>query len=422
MRAKPFALFIVVLGTLTACTQPSPTATQTPHRARGPADLLVLGSSSGLVSLDVASGATPFTGPGVPSSTDWSTVFTASHADGTTVLRAIRTATGQTLSTTLLPGDLDVRVAAPNGDRVALMDPLPPGVAPWSPGPRAWTNLVLADPSNARKPMRFHLKGNFEPEAFSADASRLFMISYVPPTHPTAYRVVGLDPTAGKVYPLIGRQKQWVGAMTGTRLMQVPAPNGGFLFTLYSSQPPKYARGYDDTQAAAGRPVAFVHTLNLELGQAVCVGLPRVLWGGNPAYEAIAASPADSRVYVVDTSRGVVAVLSSETLRVIQTARVAFGLPAVGTQTQAAISRDGGSLFVSTGSAIVTLDAMSLVPTAKWNAPQAVSGVGVSDDGTRLYVAMPGEVEAVKPSSGTSLLTMRVAGVDAIHHVGSLGV
>ena len=381
----------------------------------------MLGSASGLTALDATDGSIPFSGGGVPAFTDWSTVFTATHGEGTTVLRAIRTDTGRIASTTTLRGDLDVRVASAGGWRVALMEPLPSGVSPWTPRQRAFTNLVVADPTGSVKPKRFHLQGNFEPEAFSANGDRLFMISYVPPMHPQAYRVVSLDLGEGEVYPVFGRQKQWVDTMTGTRLMQVPAPNGAFLFTLYSNQPPGYAKGFDPAQAAAGHPVAFVHTLNLDIGQAVCVGLPRALWGGNPANEALAASPVDSRLYVVDTARGVVAVMSSDRLRVIQTARVDFGSATTGTQTEASVSPDGTSLYVSTGAAVVSIDAISLVPTAKWNLPEPVSGMGFSDDGRRLYLTVPGEIELVNPSSGHQILTIPAAGVEGIRYVGTLG-
>src|SRR5438128_3991769 len=314
MRARTIVLPVVLVAVLAACTgTPSAPSDRAPsRRTRGPADLLVLGSASGVTALDATDGSIPFNGGGVPAFTDWSTVFTATHGHGATLLRTIRTDTGRIVSTTTLRGELDVRVASEGGGRVALMAPLPAGVSPWTPRPRAWTNVVVADPTGVVKPKRFHLSGGFEPEAFSVDGDRLFMISYVPPTHPLAYRVVSLDLGEGEVYPVFGRQKQWVDTMTGTRLMQVPAPNGAFLFTLYTNQPPGDARGFDTAQAAAGRPVAFVHALNLNIGQAVCVGLPRALWGGNPANEALAASPADSRLYVVDTARGVIAVMSSD--------------------------------------------------------------------------------------------------------------
>lgn len=419
MRARSLvALPIVLVFALTACTRsPSlPSAASKPvHR---PADLLVLGSASGVMSLDAADDSVPYSGEAIPSFGDWSTVFTASNQDGMTTLRTIQSGTGRDVSSATIRGDLDVRVASADGSRVALMAPLPAGSAPWSPGPREWTDMVVADPTGAGKPMRFHLKGNFEPEAFSMDAGHVFLISYLPPTDPWSYRVVSLDLANGHVDPVFGREKQWTGAMTGTRLMQVPGTNSGFLFTLYSNQPPRLARGYDDVQASAGRPVAFVHTLNLDAGQAVCVGLPRSFWGGNPAYEAMAASPTDSRVFVVDTSRGVVAVMRSDELRVVQRAQVDFGLPAVSTQTEAAMSPDGDRLYVSTGSSVVVLDVYSLVPIAKWNVSRPVSGVGLSLDGRRLYLSLPGEVRVVSASTGRFIRTIDVGGVEGIRSVG----
>lgn len=421
MRARPTVLLVVALGLLTACTQ-SRSPTEVVHRrSGGPADLLVLGSKTGLISMDAATGRVPFTGSGVPLPTDWFTVYTASHEGGQTIVRTVQAATGRTVTSSSVRGDWDVRVAAPTGLRVALMAPFRAGRSPSSPGPRTSTSIVIADPSGVRSAKRFHLRGNFEPEAFSRDGAELFMLSYLPPTRPTSYRVVGLDIKRGKVFPLFGRDKQWVGRMSGTRLMQTPAPGGEFLFTLYSSQPSRLAKGYDDAQASAGRPVAFVHTLNVDFGQAVCVGLPRALWGGNSRYEAIVASAVDPRVYVVDTSRGVVAVLSSDTLHVIQKGKVDFGLPAVGSQTEAALSPDGRSLYVSTGHAIVMLDSMSLVPQAKWNLPAPASGLGVSLDGKRLYVAMPGLVEALNATNGERLWSTRVPGVDGIRDVSSAG-
>jgi hypothetical protein len=418
MRARTWIASVLAIVALAACTG-SPSG-RPAHRAGGPPDVLILGSASGVMSLDAADGTVPFSGAAVPSFADWSTVFTATRAGGSTTLRGVRAGTGEDVSSTTFRGDLDVRVAAADGSWVALMAPLPAGAAPWSPGPRAWTTIVVADPTGAAGPLRFHLRGNYEPEAFSTDAGRLYLISYLPPEHPLRYRVVNLDLTDGKVRPVVGRQKQWVGTMTGTRLMQAPAADGTFLFTLYSNQPPSAAKGYDAVQAAADRPVAFVHTLNLDAGQAVCIGLPRSLWGGNPAYEAIASSPTDSRVFVVDTSRGIVAVMRSDLLQVVQRAQVDFGLPAVGTQAEATVSPEGDELFVSTGSAVVVLDADTLVPTAKWNAARPVSGLGLSTDGRRLFLSTPGRVEVVRPLSGAVTRTIPVSGVDGIRAVGWL--
>ena len=60
---------------------------------------------------------------------------------------------------------------------------------------------------------------------------------------------------------------------------------------------------------------------------------------------------------------------------------------------------------------------MTLVPVAKWNLSQTVSGLGASSDGERLYVTLPGEVEALAATTGRALWSMRVPGVEGIHSV-----
>jgi hypothetical protein len=47
--------------------------------------------------------------------------------------------------------------------------------------------------------------------------------------------------------------------------------------------------------------------------------------------------------------------------------------------------------------------------------------MGFSDDGRRLYLTMPGEIEVVNPSSGHQVLTIPAAGVEGIRYVGPLG-
>jgi hypothetical protein len=417
MRAKWVVPLSALVLALTACTSAQPGSPGTTAHTTGPPDLVVLDSPSGVVALDSGNGSVPFRGAAAPAFADWSTAFTTTHQDGTTTLRAVRIGTGQELSHTTIRGELDVRVASDDGSLVALMAPLRAGASPWSPEGRTSTDLVVADSTGAGRPQRYHLPGNLEPEAFSVDDARLFLISYLPAANPTKYRVVGLDLASHDLFRTYGRNKQWVGAMTGTRLMQVPAANGAFLFTLYSDQPPRLAEGYDAAQASADGSVAFVHTLNLEAGQAVCVDLPQSLWGGNPEYEAITVSPTDTRVFVVDTSRGVVAVMRSDALRVVQRATVDFGLPAVGAQTRATVSPDGSRLYVSTGTSVVVLDSYSLVPLAKWNVPQPVSGLGLSPDGRRLFLSLPGAVQVTNPVSGRPMWTIAVGGVDGIQTV-----
>ena len=263
------------------------------------------------------------------------------------------------------------------------------------------------------------LKGNFEPEAFANDDASLFMIQYLPATDPVAYRVVNLDLTHRKVFPVYGREKSPVETMTGTRLIQTPSPDGTTLYTLYTSQPPAYAREYTPAQAQAGRPVAFIHTLSLHEGWAHCIGLPKPLWGGDPTHEALAVALSNGPVYVVDTARGVVASMNTNDLTIERTTRVSFGAPSHA-QAKAAVSSDGLTLFVANGSQLVAIDTTSLRPRLRWTAAGPVRGLGTSADGLHLYAAMQDEVAVMDPSTGREMGMLPAPTTNEIRYVGTL--
>jgi len=387
--------------------------------APAPRELLVLGSSSGAAVVDAETGSELFAGVGVPALGDWSVLATATTKGDATVVRVTRDVSGQTVGTARVAGDLAVRTVSGDGTRVALMAPLPPGTSPWTPQDRAWTTIVVTNPSGYFHTKRFHLHGNFEPEAFSADNTGLFLIKYVPAIDPVAYRVTRLDLDEGEVYPVFSRFKTPSERMSGTRLVQLPSPNGSRLYTLYTSQPAEYAREYDPMQAHAGRPVAFVHTLSLDQGWAECVGLPKALWDGNPVHEALALSPDGRSLYVVDVQRGVVAVMDTRKLKVVRTAHV--DLSSLGTgQARAAVGSDGRTLVVAAGSRVMVLGTATVRPRATWNAFGAVTALGFGSEGRRLYLAMAGAVEELDLSTGTAVRTLRVPGSAGFVYVGSL--
>jgi DNA-binding beta-propeller fold protein YncE len=141
--------------------------------------------------------------------------------------------------------------------------------------------------------------------------------------------------------------------------------------------------------------VAFIHTLSLDEGWAHCVLLPKKLWGADPVEEAMALSPNGSQLFVADTARDVVAVMDTYSLEVEQT-EVGF-VPTSGAQTHAVVA-PGGTLFVASGSRVLALDTDTLRPMRSWTMDAAVSALGYGPDG--LYVAMPGQVTIIDPSTG----------------------
>jgi hypothetical protein len=375
----------------------------------GPDAMLLLGSSTGVVSLDPADGSVAHRGTGVPTLGDWSTVFTTRLSEGRTLLEGRDAATGAVRSKVSLPGELAVRVASVIGSQVALMEPLPEGHSPWTPVPRATTDIVVADPTGARDPLRFHLPGNLEPEAFSQNGRNLYLIRFVPPTDPVAYRVAQLDLSTGRTYPVAtGTKPAVVETMAGTRLEQLASPDGGMLYTLYTTDPAAYAGAH----AHEADPVAFIHTLSLEEGWAHCVALPKAMWGSDPMNEAMALSPNGKRLYLVDTARDLVGIMNTRNLR-MKSIDVDFP-DAVG-PAQAAVGSDG-MLFASGGTWLVNVDLSQGAITGRRTMPEAVSTLGTGPGG--LYVAMPDRVEVVDPNLGERVATVPSPAVEDLAYVG----
>jgi len=397
-------LFPLMMAGLTACAALGP-AGPTTRTDR----VLLLGSSHGVVSVNPGNGSVLFQGSGIPSSIDWSTVLTATPGGGRTILEARDSTTGEALSSLSVAGELGVRVASPDASLVALMPPLPSGASPWVPEPRSSTTITVADPSGLEEPRRFHLEGNFEPEAFSADRDTLFLISYVPPTAPTGYRVAALDLSDGSISRVKTGVKGVAETMSGTRLEQVASADGSMLYTLYTTRPPGNVGGASEEHGG------FVHTLSLDEGWAHCVPLPEELWGGDPADQAMAISADGGLLYVVDTARQVVAEMDTASLEMTRSDGSGLAPDQEG-ETRAVIG-PGGALVVASGSGVVSLDAETLRRMDGWTfeAPVVALGTGPRE----IYVAVPGAVHAVRPGSNRAP-EVRAPVVDDLSYVGML--
>jgi hypothetical protein len=369
-----------------------------------PGGVLLLGSDDGVLSVDAATGSVVFDGHGVPTLGTWSQLFTTHTFGDATTVEARDSSSGEFLSSDQIPGRLAVRVASSDGSQVALMDPLPQGHSPWVPEPRAFSTIVVAYPTGIEEVARYRLKGNFEPEAFSSDGRSLFMIRFVPPTEPEAYRVARLSLVTGRVLPVNTGIKGLVETMSGTRLEQIASPNGTMLYTLYTTAPASYA---DDT-APHGDHAAFVHTLSLDDAWAHCVGLPRALWNGDPQDQAMALSPSGRSLYVVDTSRGFVAVMDTRDPEMVREAPVELGMPEGG-ETHAVMTEDL-QLVVASGPRVVSLDTATLEPVASWTMDGPVSALGLGPAG--VYVATPGAIQVMDPASGRPVRSIRSPALD----------
>ena len=419
------ALLLIIAGT-TACSAVG----ERDPQSNGASDLLVVDSGNGVTALRAGDGSTAFEAPGELAMPGRSELVSTRIDGGDTVVATLDPVTGEPSSTARLQGELAVRVVSADGSMVALMAPPVDGQEPWVPVPRASTEIVVADAQGTGvPPQRYRLRGNFEPEAFSSDGGHLFLISYVPPTDPSAYRVASLDLGTGRVETVFGRYKAPSETMAGTRLNQVLAPDGDRLYTLYTDQPTAYAEGYGADASGEGwggdssGTVAFVHTLSLDEQWAFCAGLPRSFGSVTADASAIAVSPEGRRVYVVDVDRGVVAELATRSMNVVRRAHVDLGTLTSGS-TMAGVGGDGRTLYIGRGDAIVSIDTDAMRASPPWSLGGTLVGITFSPDGRRLYAAVPGRIEQLEASTGTvqtSISAPELTGSAAIEAIGSLG-
>jgi outer membrane protein assembly factor BamB len=380
-------------------------------------DLLVLDAGSAIRVQGASTGRVTLDAPGAVATWDGSEVVAASPDGERTVVHAMDPTTGRITSSIDVPGDLAIRVVSGDGTRAALMAPLPEGSDPWTPVPRATTRIDVVDPSGGGRVRRFVLNGDFEPEAFSTDDATLFLISYLPPTNPSAYKVARLDLDTGKMHDVYGRYKTPPETMTGTRLTQVAAPDGEQLYTLYSNQPAAYAKGYEAPMPGEDE-VAFIHTLSLKDGWAYCAGLPKGFGTGSQDAKSIAVSPDGSTVYAVDAQHDVVTTMNPDNLNVAPARHVDLGLPESGV-TSARVAADG-TLFVGRGSTVVALDAARLQVLDRWRVAGVLNGLALGSDGT-LYAATGDGVLRLNSTTGVELGVTPAPGVRGILYAGNLG-
>ncbi len=416
MRARSMILTSLLVATA-ACTGSADLGERERPAASPLEDVLVFGTPDGSVIVGSSSGVVLSSGRDQVASPDGSRLYGTTRSGGSTILEARDSSSSDVLSTTKLEGRLDVRAASLTGRAVALMRPLPQGVDPTFALPRARTTIVVTDPMGERDTRRYELMGNFEPEAFSVDDTRLFLIQYLPAEAPSSYRVTFLRLEDGKVRQVFGRFKTPPARMPGVRLEQVYDPTSEQLYTLYTN---RSTSSYDDQWQNASygeKEVSFVHVLNLRRGWAYCAGLPRQLWGQPATAQAMAPSPDGRLLYIVDSMREMVAVMDTRSLEITETRRIDLP-PLERGRTSAILSADGNTLYVGAGgSAITRIDIDSLEILEPWPVSGNVTGLALSEDGARLYAALGEDVAVVNARTGDALSTFSFGRTESILHV-----
>jgi hypothetical protein len=400
---------------LGACTPRLPSAA--PPAATRPADLLLVETASGLAIVDARSQTLVGPTHGVVAY-DGSSLATANRSAERTRVE-VRAIDGAVRYGVDLAGDLAPRAVSPMGVHVALVAESAgragSAATVYRPAGRRQTTLVIADASGERR--RVTLPGCVEPEAFSPAGDRLYVLDYLPPTAPDRYRVRILDLASGAFMPLSTRDKKVIppGAeeqMRGQGRQAVYATGRNILFTLYTHQP-DHEHTRDLIAARAGRPDvhAFVHSLSVDQGFAYCVDLPAPFGDGPVEGHAIALSPTGDNPVVVDGTSGTVARIDGGELTVRSTGQ----FPALrGGPVSALLAEGGTRLLVAADSVVRVLRADSLSTVAQWSLAGPARGAALTLDGRRLWVGRPDGAVALDLASGREVATVAVPGLTGL--------
>lgn len=383
------AALISAAGLLGACERPG---TSRPEQT---GDRLLMAHRDGLGIFDA--GMRRWLAEPTPGAASDSRLF--SLAGGRLTVRD--TATAQLSAESAVSGSWTPRAAGHH--QVALLAGEHPATGIYRPQPRVTTSLlVMRDGEEYR---RFELDGNLEPEAFSGDGGRLFLLDYLPPKAPEVYRVRVLDMSSGRVEPLLTRTKGLV-PLSGEEVMRgegrqaIHDRRRNMLFTLYTHTGDHQHTGeLLGVREGAPNVHAFIHALHLQEGWAFCVDLPEPFGTQGADGHAIAMSDNGLELYASSAKHGKVAVVDPGALAVVQ---MRDFTPMTGEAYALGLPDD--RLLIGAGRALTMLDRSQ---AHEWRLGFDLRGLAL---GSRLWAGRDGGVSVLEPHTGEEVDRVDVPG------------
>jgi hypothetical protein len=271
---------LLLCSTGAACRAQGSTVTPVGDGVPGPEfeddRLAIVFTDDGLAAVPVGSSVPSWVVRGAVAAPDGSAAFNLRpHTSGSEVTRVdLRTGAEEPVGT-LPDGPVDRTVKGSTGLRVVAVEP-GGGEVVLAAGDGASTVVLGFDPAGGTVRYRRSFEGRLEPEALSVDRQRLFAARYYGDrVNGFRYHVHVLELADGVQYPTVGRDKTAPPEdMYGSVVQAALSPDGTQLATLYED-----LGSTDHT--------AFVHLLDLEAGQTVCIDLHAPFGAGAPGSEAI---------------------------------------------------------------------------------------------------------------------------------------
>ena len=279
------------------------------------------------------------------------------------------------------------------------------------------SHFVIANTSFHSTPTEVDLNGFLAFDTISNDGDRLYLIQYLSAGNYRVrmYHVFGqqLDPQA------IFDKTDPKDSMTGERLSGIPAPDGGYLYSVYVRQ----------------NDVPFIHALTLDgLPIAFCIDLPGSGYQASSSgfSWALAMTADGSRLYAANGATGMVSEIDlASSLSVVRSVKFDSGKSVAGVLAQdvsakelgtgaAVVSPDGKTLVTTSSSGIAFVDTSSLQASAHALTNWTVWSLALSPDGKVLYaLSSSGKIAEIStdtrqvaatfdPSAGSPLALMRV--------------
>jgi hypothetical protein len=187
-----------------------------------------------------------------------------------------------------------------NGETLALIEPR-------ERFPRADTPVLVLDAGRLRITDRITLDGDFSFDAISPDGGTMYLIQYLSRRDPTQYEVRSYDLQRSRLdpQPIVDPNEEG-DEMYGSPMTRATSPDGRWAYTLYQ-----------------GAHHPFIHALDTERGEAVCIDLDS---GAVPpprlSRMTLDPSPDGSALTVSDPKEGPVAIVDTKSFEVSEPAAV----------------------------------------------------------------------------------------------------
>jgi hypothetical protein len=358
-------------------------------QVRAPEPVLVTDGAGLISSIDLTTGEPNYTVTNAVKAPDGSSIYVAQTDERSTLVEIVDPESGDVLNSTSVGPNLEIRAVSPFGGAVALMPAREKTDDLYVPTPREYTSINVIW-SDGRQAESFTLKGNFEPEAFSTDERTLFLLEFFPATNPDRYFVRQLDLATGEI-DAVTTPDQQLGIelnpeMRGHARAQAMAPDGSFLFSLYTLEAGE-TPVHDPADPGTDR-WAFVHTLNLKEKWSHCIFLPLPFGTSAESAMSLGISADGKDLFVIDAATEHIARIDARELRIV----TAQEIPGLYSAEARPIAVGPEIIYIGLGDSVLEMDRASLIPNAAFivyteTGGLPIHGLELAPDGRTLRIA-----------------------------------